>query len=136
MGARRLGRRPLPVRMCAHSRAPVLGEVEHPDLEVQLVCPAQGQVDRNEIKLLESWVHRFGWTLESLVFHENGMVYAHCQLPALRKAASGLRRENSLVPAMPPGDTALNGDALSGKGERAVARHGSNVAVEAGVEPD
>ena len=77
-----------------------------------------------EIKLLERWVHQFGWTLESLVFHENGKVYASCQLPALRKAGSGLRREDSLVPAMPPGDTALDGDAISGKGECAVARHG------------
>ena len=96
----------------------------------------KGELTETEIKLLERWVHQFGWTLESLVFHQNGKVYASCQLPALREAPSGLRRENSLVPAMPAGDTALNDDAISGKGECAVARHGSNTAVEAGVEPD
>ena len=90
----------------------------------------------DEVELLESFLHRFGWTLEPLVFHEDGMAYAHCQLPALREAATDLRRENSLVPALSPGDPALDGDALSGKGECAVARHGSNTAVEAGVEPD
>jgi hypothetical protein len=37
----------LPMRMRAYSRAPVFGDVEYLDLEVQLVCPAQGQVDRN-----------------------------------------------------------------------------------------
>jgi hypothetical protein len=74
-----------------------------------------------EIKLLERWVHLFDWTLEPLVFHEDGKVYAHCQLPTLREAASGVRRENSLVPAMSPVNTVLNGDTLSGKGECTVA---------------
>ena len=96
----------------------------------------KGKVTEDEVELLESFLHRFGWTLEPLVFHEDGMAYAHCQLPALREAATDLRRENSLVPALSPGDPALDGDALSGKGECAVARHGSNTAVEAGVEPD
>ena len=96
----------------------------------------KGKVTEDEVELLESFLHRFGWTLEPLVFHEDGMAYAHCQLPALREAATDLRRENSLVPALPPSDTALKGDALSGKGECAVARHGSNTSVEAGVELD
>jgi hypothetical protein len=96
----------------------------------------KGKLTEIEIKLLESWVQQFGWTLESLVFQENGKVYASCQLPALWKAASGLRREDSLVPAMLAGDTAFNGDALPGKGKRPVARHGSDVAVETSVEPD
>ena len=50
----------------------------------------KGKLTETEIKLLESWVHQFGWTLESLVFHENGTVYASCQLPTLRKAATDL----------------------------------------------
>ena len=93
----------------------------------------KGKVTENEIELLESFLHQFGWTLEPLVFHEDGMVYAHCQLPALREATSGLRRENSLVPAVPADDAALNSDGLSGKGERAVAGCGSDTAIEAGV---
>jgi hypothetical protein len=96
----------------------------------------KGKLTETEIELLERWVHQFGWTLEPLVFHENGKVYAHCQLPALWEAASGVRRENSLVPALPAGDTALNGDGISRKDECAVARHGSNAAVETSVEPD
>ena len=58
----------------------------------------KGKLTETEIKLLQRWVHQFGWTFESLVFHENGQVYASCQLPALRKAGSGLRREDGLVP--------------------------------------
>ena len=81
----------------------------------------KGKLTETEIELLEHWAHQFGWTLESLVFHENGKVYAHCQLPALRKTTSGVRRENSLVPALPANDTTLNGDALSRKGKCAVA---------------
>jgi hypothetical protein len=97
----------------------------------------KGKLTEDDIELLESFLHRFGWTLEPLVFHEDGMAYAHCQLPALREATSGLRRENGLVPALPPDDAALDSDdALSGKGECAVARRGSNVAVEAGVKSD
>jgi hypothetical protein len=46
-------------------------------------------VEDNEIALLEDFLHRFGWTLEPLLFHENGIVYAHCQLPALRQAGAG-----------------------------------------------
>jgi hypothetical protein len=69
----------------------------------------KGELTETEIKRLQRWAHQFGWILESLVFHENGKVCASCQLPALRKAASGLRREDSLVPAMPPVDTALKG---------------------------
>ena len=53
----------------------------------------KGKLTETEIKLLERWAHQFGWTLESLVFHENGKVYAYCQLPTLREATSGLRRE-------------------------------------------
>jgi hypothetical protein len=82
----------------------------------------KGKLSEAEINLLERWVHQFGWTLEPLVFHNDGKVYAACQLPALRKATSSLRWENSVVPALPPDDTALDGDALSGKGECAVAR--------------
>ena len=96
----------------------------------------KGKLTEAEIELLERWVRQFGWTLEPLVFHENGKVYAHCQLPTLREAASGVRRENSLVPAMPPDDPALDGDGLSRKGKCAVARRGSDVALEAGVGPD
>jgi hypothetical protein len=81
----------------------------------------KGGLSETEIKLLERWVHQFDWTLESLVFHESGEICASCQLPALWKAASGFRRENSLVPAMPSDDAALNGDVLSGKGEFSVA---------------
>ena len=47
LGARHSGRYPMPVRMPVHSRAPVFGEVEYSDLEVQLVCQAQEQVDRD-----------------------------------------------------------------------------------------
>ena len=49
----------------------------------------KGELTETEIKLLEAGVHQFGWTLEPLVFHENGRVYASCQLPALREATSG-----------------------------------------------
>ena len=94
------------------------------------------KLSETEITLLERWVHQFDWTLEPLVFHENGKVYASCQLPTLREAASDIRREDSLVPAMPPGDTALNGDALSGTGEYAVAGRGSNAPLEAGAKPN
>jgi hypothetical protein len=96
----------------------------------------KGKLTEDDIELLESFLHRFGWTLEPLVFHEDGMAYAHCQLPALREAATDVRREDSLVPALPPDDTALDGDAISEKGECAVAGRRSNTAVEAGVEPD
>jgi hypothetical protein len=82
----------------------------------------KGKLTETEIKLLERWVHQYGWTLECLVFHENTKVYASCQLPTLRKAATDPRRENSLVPTLPPDDAALKGDALSGKGECAVAQ--------------
>ena len=80
----------------------------------------KGKLTETEIKLLERWVHQVDWTLEPLVFHEDGSV-ACCQLPTLREAASGIRRENSLVPAMPPGDTALDGIGLPGKSECTVA---------------
>jgi hypothetical protein len=73
----------------------------------------KGKLAETEIKLLKRWVHQFDWTLEPLVFHEDGKVYASCQLPALWEATSGVRRENSLVPALPPGDTVFDGDALS-----------------------
>ena len=53
----------------------------------------KGKLTETEIKLLERWVHQFDWTLEPLVFHEDGKVYAYCQLPTLREAASGVRRE-------------------------------------------
>jgi hypothetical protein len=82
----------------------------------------KGKLTEGEIDLLESFLHRFGWTLEPLVFHEVGLVYAHCQLPALWEATSGLRRENSLVPALPSGDTALDSVGLSGKSKCPLAR--------------
>lgn len=81
----------------------------------------KGKLTETKIKLLERWVHQFGWTSEPLVFHENGKVYASYQLPTLWKSTAGVRRENSLVPAMLPGDTALSGGAPSRKGKRAVA---------------
>jgi hypothetical protein len=81
----------------------------------------KGRLTETKIKLLERRVHQFGWTLEPLVFHENGKVYASCQLPALREATSGVRRENSVVPTLSPNDTALEGDAISRKGKRALA---------------
>jgi hypothetical protein len=107
--------------MRAHSRAPVLGEVEYPIWKCSWCARRKGKLIETEIELLERWVNQFGWTLESLVFHANGKVYACCQLPTLREAASGVRRENRLVPTLPPGDTGLNGDVLFGKGECAVA---------------
>ena len=99
-------------------------------------CKRKGKLTEDEIELLEDWLHRFGWTMEPLVFHEDGIIYAHCQLPALREATSGLRRQAGLVPTMSANDTALDGDGLSGKGECAVARSGSDAAFETGVEPD
>jgi hypothetical protein len=45
-------------------------------------------VEDNEIALLEDFLHRHGWTLEHLLFHDSGIVYAHCQLPALRAAGT------------------------------------------------
>jgi hypothetical protein len=44
----------------------------------------KGKLEEHEIELLEDFLHRFGWTLEPLIFHEDGIAYAHCQLPALR----------------------------------------------------
>jgi hypothetical protein len=82
----------------------------------------KSKVTEDEIELLESFLHHFGWTQEPLVFHEDGIVYAHCQLPAMREAKSGLRRENSLVPTVSADGAVLNGDnGLLREGERAVA---------------
>jgi hypothetical protein len=45
----------------------------------------KGKLTDEEIELLEDFLHRFGWTMEPLVFHENGIVYAHCPCPRCGK---------------------------------------------------
>jgi hypothetical protein len=66
-------------------------------------------VEDNEIALLEDFLHRFGWTLEPLLFHENGIVYAHCQLPALRAAGATGQGFGGYMPAVPERDAATRG---------------------------
>ena len=52
------------------------------------VAKRKGKLEQDEIELLKDFLHRFGWTLEPLIFHEDGIAYAHCQLPALRSAGT------------------------------------------------
>ena len=68
----------------------------------------KGKVEDYEIELLEDFLQRFGWTLEPLLFHEDGIVYAHCQLPALRQAGAGIRREDSHVSTVSKRDATNN----------------------------
>ena len=49
----------------------------------------KGKLTEDEIELLEDWLHRFGWTMEPLVFHEDGMHL--CALPVARAAGSHVR---------------------------------------------
>ena len=73
----------------------------------------KGSVTEDQIELLEDFLHRFGWTMEPLVFYENGIVYAHCQLPALWEAESCLRRQkDNQVSALP-----ANGDIVNDSNE-------------------
>jgi len=45
----------------------------------------KGQVTDKDIESLVDFLHRHGWTMEPLVFHECGICYAHCQLPFLQE---------------------------------------------------
>jgi hypothetical protein len=78
-------------------------------------------LEEYEIALLENFLHRFDWTLEPLIFHEDGIAYVHCQLPALREAEASVRRENSDVSAVSERDAADNGVRFPGESKRAVA---------------
>jgi hypothetical protein len=91
----------------------------------------KGKLEEHEIELLEDFLHRFGWTLEPLIFHEDGIAYAHCQLPALRQAGASVRRENSDVSAVSERDANTSGGRLLGEGRSAVARCGSHTAKRA-----
>ena len=48
----------------------------------------KGRVTEEEIKILEDFLHRFGWIVEPLVFHDNGTVYAFSELSTLRETAT------------------------------------------------
>jgi hypothetical protein len=118
----------MPVRVCAQARSPALGEVK-PSIWKCIWCgKRKGKLKEHEIELLEDFFHRFGWTLEPLLFHEDGVVYAHCQLPALRGAGASVRRENSDVSTVPKRDAIDNGVRFHAESERALARRRSGAA--------